>query len=157
MVTKLQNRNEVQGSFRLMIWDRNSYALFKRESDDLFSTNGNINVLIYLDADALDDSDSSAMFLALGLAKSPYLNVVLSTDDDSEIARGADVVLNLFSYSKSGFCSGLVKYDDGTRVFVKKVDLALIKAGGDFRDFVSLIRNSVAEAKRKVRFGGFGR
>jgi len=157
MITKIKNKNDLNRSYTVKVWTSGYFALFKEASDRLFGRSNDINVLIYVDREAINESKNFPMFFALNLAKSPLFNVALSTNSDEKISENADVVVNLFNSPKNKFLKSLDSYDNGTRLFVTKDDVSNIRAKEDFKDFINLIKMYVSQVKKEIKVGGVRR
>jgi hypothetical protein len=138
------NQN-TKGNYKVKIWDRGYFALFKKQSGELFDEKNKINVLIHTNLNF--EENHFAMFLALGLSKDSDLNVIVSNSGDLEVVENAHFIFNLSN--KKRFRNSLAKYDDGTRLIVNKIQAKVIQSKKDFRGIAKLIKTYFSKVQKE--------
>jgi len=137
----MENTRELNGKYEVNIWNNGNVAYFRKDAGDLFEINGKANVLVYVDRDIFENDDSLDMYLAVSLSKE--FNVVISTEYDSSLAKGADIVINRFNNINKVFLNDLAEYDDGSRLFVNDKSIRSIGSERDFKEFVREMRKDL--------------
>ena len=141
----------MNGNYILSRWNSWSYdvAFIPENADRLFDVNRDkSNVLIFIDKYSINDLKNIGMFLALNLARDLEFNVAISTNFDAEVAKDADVIVNLFGSENEKFDRDLSEYDG--RLFVKE-DLDEINSIKDFRDFIGKLKSGLVEGKLDIK------